>query len=378
MNAIILAAGKSSRMFATGATIHKALLPIMGIPNIERTIMMLRDYYIQDIIITVPAFNYDFEYLVEKYSCKLIYISPEVKNTLYTINYLINCIHETFIIEGDVVCAQNIFRSLKSSCYYVMNYTITEHDAWHPILNSRGEIESFDISGKQTPALFGVSYWNKSSSAILKKHIASVSTFENLNNPNIFWDDFIQKELTLLKIETIEILQEEAFEMNTYEEYMMAQAICEKYLKTCKHYFERLYVEQTINNQLHQVTYLSEKESSLKWHENLLKYYDKEVSLTYDTIVFSDNEIPFVIKDAQENEYGYFSIAETKEYILLRRLFIDEKYRNNGFGSNIIHFCLTYARLKSKELRVNVYNKKAKKFYKKAGFTENYTCFHIE
>lgn len=49
MNAIILAGGKSSSMYATGATVHKALLPIMGIPNIERTIMMLHDYHISDI-----------------------------------------------------------------------------------------------------------------------------------------------------------------------------------------------------------------------------------------------------------------------------------------------------------------------------------------
>ena len=41
MNAIILAAGKSYRMFQTGGNIHKALLPIQNIPNIERTILIL-------------------------------------------------------------------------------------------------------------------------------------------------------------------------------------------------------------------------------------------------------------------------------------------------------------------------------------------------
>lgn len=39
MNAIILAAGKSYRMFQTGGNIHKALLPIQNIPNIELSLI---------------------------------------------------------------------------------------------------------------------------------------------------------------------------------------------------------------------------------------------------------------------------------------------------------------------------------------------------
>ena len=55
MNAIILAAGNSLRMYQTGANIHKALLPIQNIPNIERTILMLQFCNITEIIIAVPV-----------------------------------------------------------------------------------------------------------------------------------------------------------------------------------------------------------------------------------------------------------------------------------------------------------------------------------
>jgi L-glutamine-phosphate cytidylyltransferase len=78
MNAIILAGGKSSSMYATGATVHKALLPIMGIPNIERTIMMLHDYHISDIIIAVSILNHDFDYLTKNILAELnIFLSKE-------------------------------------------------------------------------------------------------------------------------------------------------------------------------------------------------------------------------------------------------------------------------------------------------------------
>lgn len=50
MNAIILAAGKGSRMRKDGYSTPKPLLPILGVPNLERTVWMLhgiwhRRYY---------------------------------------------------------------------------------------------------------------------------------------------------------------------------------------------------------------------------------------------------------------------------------------------------------------------------------------------
>ena len=109
MNAIILAAGNSLRMYQTGANIHKALLPIQNIPNIERTILMLQFCNITEIIIAVPYQCTLFDYLAEKYSCKIIYKKKECANTLHTINDLLTYIDDTFIIEGDVVLAKNIF-----------------------------------------------------------------------------------------------------------------------------------------------------------------------------------------------------------------------------------------------------------------------------
>ena len=377
MNAIILAAGKSSRMYSTGALVHKALLPIMGIPNIERTIMMLNDQNIQDIIVAVPEDNQNFDYLVEKFFCKVVKIPSEGKNTLYTIKYLLNYIHETFIIEGDVVCAHNIFLPLKSSVYFIMKYANPEQDAWHPIFNESGEIISFEVEKKSTPALFGVSFWTGFSAKILKEHILSINTIENLNNPDIFWDDFISEILPQIRIKAIEIKQEEAFEMNTYEEYLTAQTICEKYLFNCQQYFEHMDFEHTLKGRTYHVHYTLDRLRGLKWQEKLLRYYNEEYSDKHKSLTFSDNEFPFIIVDSNGNEYGYFSIAEDSGYILLRRLFIESTYRHNGVGSKVLHFTLTYARLKSKELRVNVYDTVAESFYKKFGFKRNYICYHI-
>lgn len=74
MNAIILAGGKSSRMFQSGEDQHKALLPIQNIPNIERIILMLHCCDITEIIVVAPYNNAHFDYLAQKYSCKVAHI----------------------------------------------------------------------------------------------------------------------------------------------------------------------------------------------------------------------------------------------------------------------------------------------------------------
>lgn len=380
MNAIILAAGKSSRMYATGASVHKALLPIMGIPNIERTILMLHDINIFDIEIAVSASNQDFNYLVDKYSCNIKYIPVHIKNTLHTMTYLLDYINDTFIIEGDVVCARNIFFPLKSSIYYVIKYPFPEPDAWYPIVNSKGEITSFNIGTGDCPAIFGVSFWTGSSSVFLREHLRSRSTPNNFNNSELFWDDFIEEILEFIHIKTIEILPEEACEMNTFKEYLAAQSLCEQYLKNSQNFLEGLWIEQIINAKICQIKYTLDKKASVNWQKLLMAYYGAELSSDKEyssSEIFKENELPYVLKDNYGLEYGYFSIVENMDFILLRRLIIGEKYRNKGLGSQVVQFVLTYAKLKAKELRVNIYNEKAEKFYIKIGFKKNFTNYHI-
>ncbi|HHH4566492.1 TPA: NTP transferase domain-containing protein, partial [Morganella morganii] len=73
MNAVILAAGLGSRFGDITKKTHKALLPIGGIPNIERTIQYLSEFGITEIVIVTGHLAHQFEYLQEKYGCILIH-----------------------------------------------------------------------------------------------------------------------------------------------------------------------------------------------------------------------------------------------------------------------------------------------------------------
>ena len=109
-------------MIAEKQYIHKPLLPILGLPNIERTILMLNDFGISDIVIIAGIYADQYTFLQEKYGCTIVSDPNCWVSTLYGIYSVANIIGNTFIIEGDVVLAENIFINKSYSYYYVMKY----------------------------------------------------------------------------------------------------------------------------------------------------------------------------------------------------------------------------------------------------------------
>jgi NDP-sugar pyrophosphorylase family protein len=53
--AVINAGGRSERMAASGVALHKALVPVLGVPLVERNLVVLLEQGFQDIIIVVSA-----------------------------------------------------------------------------------------------------------------------------------------------------------------------------------------------------------------------------------------------------------------------------------------------------------------------------------
>lgn len=150
---------------------HKPLLPILGLPNIERTILILNDFGINDIVIIAGIYADQYTFLQEKYGCTIVSDPNCSVSTLYGIYSIVNIIGDTFIIEGDVVLAENIFINKPYSYYYVMKYLNPEFDAWKPILDKNGRIIYFKLVAFQNHAfleyLFGVNLMQKFSKKLL-------------------------------------------------------------------------------------------------------------------------------------------------------------------------------------------------------------------
>ena len=369
-----MAAGHSSRMIEEKQYTHKPLLPILGLPNIERTILILNDFGINDIVIIAGIYADQYTFLQEKYGCTIVSDPNCSVSTLYGIYSIVNIIGDTFIIEGDGVLAENIFINKPYSYYYVMKYLNPEFDAWKPILDKNGRIISFEIGCFSEPCIFGVSFWSKSDAEIFKKIIADISTPENLSNSENFWDDYFNDFLDEIQIHTLEIPNYVASEMNNVIEYEMAITICQKYYSNPKQYFINWH------NNKNEYSYIMNTSQALSYTQKLLEEYiykhpDENFSLTIPSY-FENNEYPYIIKK-EKKSIGFIDIAIEKKFFLLRRIYLDKPYRRQRLGTQILENIITFSKLTNKELRVNVYDEEAEKFYKRLGFRKNFTNYVI-
>lgn len=374
MNAIILAGGQGSRMVASKQFIHKPLLPIQGIPNIERTIMMLKDYGINDITIISGKYSNQYAYLHSKYNCSIISEPKTSISTLYGIYYVRNKISDTFIIEGDVVLAENIFVYKPYSYYYVMKYPKSEPDAWKPITDITGRITFFDIGYFDEPCIFGISFWSKNDAEIIKNYINQIGTPENLHNTKKFWDDYFLDILDILPIFTHEISSNSATEMNNAIEYQLAQELCYQYYLTPDNYFLSLY---DYNNHF---SFNINQEQTVFYIKKLFEDYNlkhpDDVQDIDQPIDFAQNEYSYIIKKG-DRDIGFIDLVLEKRYLLLRRIYIDKLYRNQSLGSKLVRKLITFSKLINKEIRVNVYDERASHFYKRLGFKMNFISYTI-
>lgn len=378
MNAVILAAGKSSRMYKSGAVLPKGLLPILEIPNIERTIFMLHMLDIYNIVIAVPSDSQEYDYLQGKYLCTVIHIPSDCKNTLRTMNYLIDYIDNTFIIESDVVCTKNVFQIFEHSTYYVMEYANPENDEWNVITDSDKNITGFEIGTHRSPAIFGISFWVHEDCPILIRHLKEKILHTDPNDLDVFWDDYIAELLNDISLKVYEISSAAACEMNTVAEYQYAEHLCMQMILSPECFFNNILIRT--NKFVYSIHYNTNTSISLKWLEKLFNYYGETIYLKGDIEYmdwYSLNEHVCLIKDKSDIEIGFFSFAIHQKYILLRRLFIDSSFRKRGIGKKVLYYMQLYAISCKKELRINVYDKNAAKYYKSLGATKLFTTYSL-
>ncbi|MBF0580405.1 NTP transferase domain-containing protein [Erysipelotrichaceae bacterium RD49] len=118
-NAIILAAGMSTRFVPFNYETPKGLLEVKGEILIERQIRQLHEKGIKEIVIVVGYMKEQFEYLIEKYGVILVetddYIEKNNHASVYAArNYLKNSI----ITSSDLYFTENIFQKYAFDSYY--------------------------------------------------------------------------------------------------------------------------------------------------------------------------------------------------------------------------------------------------------------------
>ena len=199
-NAVIMAAGMSSRFAPLSYEIPKGLLKVKGQRLIEREIEQLQEAGIEDITVIVGYMQEKMFYLADKYDVNIV-----VNNDYYKYN---NCsslmlvrdqLSNTYICSSDNYFVENPFEKYVYRGYYSTIFAEGETDEYCATEDSNNMIVDIQIGGKDTWAMVGHVYFDRAFSEkfvkILEKEFKHEPYKEQL------WEDYYSRHVHELHLE---------------------------------------------------------------------------------------------------------------------------------------------------------------------------------
>ncbi len=193
-NAVIMAAGMSSRFAPLSYEKPKGLLVVKGEVLIERQIRQLKDAGIDDITVVVGYMKEKFFYLQEKFRVKIVINDDYYRfNNPSTLIRVKDRLKNTFICSSDNYFVDNVFEPYVYDSYYAAVFQDGESDEWGLITDNNDRIIKIDHSPKAMWIMMGHVYFSRSFSEkfiqILEKQYTKVSVRYEL------WEHILEDNL---------------------------------------------------------------------------------------------------------------------------------------------------------------------------------------
>ena len=161
-NAIIMAAGTSSRFAPLSYEKPKALIEVKGEILIERQIRQLREAGIEKVVVVTGYKAEQFEYLKDKYGVVLInnpyYLTRNNNSSIYAAREYIK---NSYICSSDNYFITNPFESDVDESYYSAVYMEGDTGEWC-ISEDDGWIKDVKVGGQDSWVMLGHVFWSES------------------------------------------------------------------------------------------------------------------------------------------------------------------------------------------------------------------------
>ncbi len=196
-NAVILAAGPSSRFVPLSLELPKGLFKVKDEILIERQIKQLHEVGIKDITIVLGYKKELFFYLKEKYNVNFV-INDEFnkKNNIESLYRARKYINSTYICSCDDYFTINPFDKYEFQTFYASIYCPVYKKEFYVKTNKKLQITEMNNGQEKGDILLGHSYWNKNfSSQFLKLIDECRITGEYDGN---FWEKLLSDNLKRL------------------------------------------------------------------------------------------------------------------------------------------------------------------------------------
>lgn len=216
-NAIIMAAGTSSRFAPLSYEKHKALIEVKGEILIERQIKQIKEAGIKDIYIVTGYKAEQFEYLKKKFGIKLIH-NPEylTRNNNGSIWAVRDILGDSYICSSDNYFAQNPFENEVDDSYYAAEYAQEHTEEWCMTEDKEGYINSVVIGGEKAWYMLGHTFWSQD---FAQKFLTILETeYNKEETKGKLWEKIFMAHLDTLKMKIRKYEPDVIFEFDTLDE----------------------------------------------------------------------------------------------------------------------------------------------------------------
>lgn len=216
-NAIILAAGASSRFAPLSYEHHKAMTYVKGEILIERQIRQLKDTGISDIIVVTGYKNNEFEYLKNKFGVSLINNSEYLtRNNTSSIYACRDYISSSYICSSDNYFTINPFLKEEDDSFYSVLYADGKTNEWCITEDESGYINSVTIGGENKYYMLGHVFWSSSFSSRFLDILLAV--YKEKETYSMLWEELYIKHTDELKLKTKKFAQGEILEFDSLDD----------------------------------------------------------------------------------------------------------------------------------------------------------------
>lgn len=216
-NAIIMAAGVSSRFAPLSYEKPKALITVNGEVLIERQIRQLREVGINEIVVVVGYKKEQFYYLKEKFGV-IIVENPEynTRNNNASIYVAQKYIHNSYICSADNYFTQNPFTKMINDSFYSIVYSNGKTDEWCVDVDNNEYITGIKIGGENSWYMLGHVFWSEKFS---EKFLEILNDEYNLpETKNLLWESIYINHIDELKMKVKKYDDNYIFEFDTLDE----------------------------------------------------------------------------------------------------------------------------------------------------------------
>ncbi|MBF4804247.1 NTP transferase domain-containing protein [Lancefieldella rimae] len=198
-NAIIMAAGLSSRFAPISYEKPKGVLKVRGEVLIERQIRQLMEAGITDITVVVGYKKEYFFYLAGKFGVSIV-VNPDyaTRNNNSTLWYVKNRLGNTYICSSDDYFTVNPFEHYVYDAYYSATYVAGPTKEWCLKEGPGGRITGVEIGGFDAWVMLGHVYFDRAFSKRFVEILESV--YERPETADKLWEDIYADHIKQLSM----------------------------------------------------------------------------------------------------------------------------------------------------------------------------------